>query len=110
MTARPNPFENAQRQLDEAAAMLGLSPAMHAFLRNPMREYHFTVPLEMDDGSWQVFQGFRIQYNDARGPAKGGIRKPGYDGVARLNRRRLATRRRSRHYEHHAGVDQGTNA
>ncbi|HEX9117162.1 MAG TPA: Glu/Leu/Phe/Val dehydrogenase [Anaerolineae bacterium] len=69
-----NPFEIAQHQLDEAAEILGLSPAMHAFLRVPKRELHFTIPVLMDDGSYQAFQGFRVQYNDARGPAKGGIR------------------------------------
>ncbi len=71
---KPNPFLIAQRQLDDAAAILGLSPAMHAFLRVPMREFHFSIPVLMDDGSYQVFEGFRVQYNDARGPAKGGIR------------------------------------
>jgi glutamate dehydrogenase (NAD(P)+) len=69
-----NPFEIAQRQFDEAAAILKLSPGMHAFLRIPMREMHFSIPVEMDDGVTKVFQGFRVQYNDARGPAKGGIR------------------------------------
>jgi glutamate dehydrogenase (NAD(P)+) len=69
-----NPFEIAQHQLDEAAELLGLSPAMHAFLRVPMREMQFSIPIMMDDGSYQTFQGFRVQYNDARGPAKGGIR------------------------------------
>jgi glutamate dehydrogenase (NAD(P)+) len=39
-----------------------------------MREMHFSIPVEMDDGVTKVFQGFRVQYNDARGPAKGGIR------------------------------------
>src|SRR5512139_3287604 len=71
---KPNPFLIAQRQLDDAAAILGLSPAMHAFLRVPMREFHFSIPVQMDDGSYQVFEGFRVQHNDARGPAKGGIR------------------------------------
>jgi glutamate dehydrogenase (NAD(P)+) len=47
---------------------------MHAFLREPMRELHFTIPVQMDNGSYKVFQGFRVQYNDARGPAKGGLR------------------------------------
>ena len=70
----PSPFQIAQYQLDEAAALFGLSPAMHAFLRVPMQELHFTIPVQMDDGSQQVFKGFRIQYNTARGPAKGGIR------------------------------------
>jgi len=74
MSSQLNPFEIAQRQLDEAAAILGLSLAMHAFLRVPMREMHFTIPVQMDDGTYQTFQGFRVQYNDARGPAKGGIR------------------------------------
>ncbi len=74
MSSKMNPFEIAQHQLDDAAKILGLSPAMHAFLREPMRELHFTIPVRMDDGSYQTFQGFRVQYNDARGPAKGGIR------------------------------------
>ncbi|MGB1249142.1 MAG: Glu/Leu/Phe/Val family dehydrogenase [Candidatus Promineifilaceae bacterium] len=69
-----NPFTIAQAQLDEAAAVLNLDPAMHQFLRTPMREYHFTIPVHMDDGSTRIFQGFRVQYNDARGPAKGGLR------------------------------------
>jgi glutamate dehydrogenase (NAD(P)+) len=74
MASKLNPFTIAQHQLDDAAAILGLSPAMHAFLRVPMREFHFSIPVQMDDGSYQVFEGFRVQYNDARGPAKGGIR------------------------------------
>ena len=69
-----NPFAIAQAQLDEAAQVLQLDPDMHAFLREPMREFHFTIPVRMDDGSTRTFQGFRVQYNDARGPAKGGIR------------------------------------
>ena len=69
-----NPFAIAQAQLDAAVEILQLDPTMHAFLRVPMREFHFTVPVRMDDGRTQVFQGFRVQYNDARGPAKGGIR------------------------------------
>jgi glutamate dehydrogenase (NAD(P)+) len=69
-----NPFEIAQRQLDEAASVLGLDPGLHAALREPMRELHVTFPVRMDDGSIEIFKGFRVQYNDARGPAKGGIR------------------------------------
>jgi len=69
-----NPFAIAQAQLDEAAVALQLDPDMHAFLREPMREFHFTLPVRMDDGRTQTFKGFRVQYNDARGPAKGGIR------------------------------------
>ena len=74
MSETLNPFAIAQAQLDEAAAVLQLDPAMHAFLREPMREFHFTIPVRMDDGSVRTFKGFRVQYNDARGPGKGGIR------------------------------------
>ncbi|HID53115.1 MAG TPA: Glu/Leu/Phe/Val dehydrogenase [Anaerolineae bacterium] len=74
MSENLNPFTIAQKQLDDAAELLQLDPAMHQFLRQPMREYHFTIPVKMDDGSTQVFNGFRVQYNDARGPNKGGIR------------------------------------
>lgn len=69
-----NPFKIAQAQLDDAAARLGLDEATHQMLRNPMREYHISFPVKMDDGSVKVFKGFRVQYNDARGPNKGGIR------------------------------------
>jgi glutamate dehydrogenase (NAD(P)+) len=74
MTEKLNPFEIAQRQLDEAAEVLKLEPGIHALLREPLRELHVTLPVRMDDGSVKVFKGFRVQYNDARGPTKGGIR------------------------------------
>ncbi|MGQ9493962.1 MAG: Glu/Leu/Phe/Val family dehydrogenase [Anaerolineae bacterium] len=74
MNKNLNPFENAQRQLDVAAEILKLDPGMHAFLREPMRELHVSLPVRMDDGTVKVFKGFRVQYNDARGPCKGGIR------------------------------------
>ncbi len=69
-----NPFAIAQQQLDAAAQQLGLDSATHEFLRWPMREYHFTLPLKMDNGSIRIFKGYRVQYNDARGPTKGGLR------------------------------------
>jgi glutamate dehydrogenase (NAD(P)+) len=74
MSENLNPFTIAQAQLDHAAEILQLDPAIHAFLREPMCEHHFTIPVKMDDGSRRIFKGFRVQYNDARGPAKGGIR------------------------------------
>jgi len=74
MTEHLNPFDIAQRQLDEAAEILNLEPGIHALLREPIRELHVALPVRMDDGSVKVFKGFRIQYNDARGPTKGGIR------------------------------------
>lgn len=69
-----NPFAIAQRQLDEAAALLKLDRGLHELLRWPMREFHVRIPVRMDDGSVQVFPGYRVQYNWARGPCKGGIR------------------------------------
>ena len=69
-----NPFKIAQAQLDEAAKIMGLEPAVHELLRWPLREFHVTLPVRMDDGSVQIFHAFRVQYNDARGPTKGGLR------------------------------------
>ncbi len=69
-----NPFEIAQRQLDDCARILDLDPGVHAILRQPMREMHLALPVRMDDGSVQVFPAYRVQYNDAKGPTKGGIR------------------------------------
>lgn len=69
-----NPFEIAQQQFDKAADMLELDQATRDLLRNPIREYHFSIPIQMDDGKIKVFRGYRVQHNDARGPAKGGVR------------------------------------
>ncbi|MCL4551813.1 MAG: Glu/Leu/Phe/Val dehydrogenase [Bacteroidetes bacterium] len=69
-----NPFEMAQTQFDKVAATLDLDDATRQILRNPLREYHFSIPVRMDDGTTKVFRGFRVQHNDARGPSKGGIR------------------------------------
>jgi len=69
-----NPFKIAQAQLDKAAEKLGMDEEMHAFLREPMRELCVSIPVKMDDGATKIFKGFRVQYNDARGPTKGGIR------------------------------------
>ena len=69
-----NPFEMAQKQLDTVADLLELDQPTRDLLRQPMREYHFSIPVRMEDGSVRVFRGFRCQHNDARGPCKGGIR------------------------------------
>jgi len=74
MSTELNPFEIAQRQLDEAAELLGLDEATHQLLRWPRRELRVTIPVRMDDGTVQVFHGYRVQYNDARGATKGGLR------------------------------------
>ena len=54
--------------------MLGLDSASHQMLRQPQRELHVSLPVRMDDGTTRIFSGYRVQYNDARGPAKGGLR------------------------------------
>lgn len=69
-----NPFLTAQRQFDKVAEMLELDISTRELLRTPMREYQFNIPVRMDDGSVQIFRGFRVQHNDSRGPSKGGIR------------------------------------
>jgi glutamate dehydrogenase len=69
-----NSFQIAQEQFDKVAEYLGLDPATRDLLRYPMREFHFAIPVRMDDGAVKVFRGFRVQHNDARGPGKGGIR------------------------------------
>lgn len=69
-----NLFEMAQTQFGRVADLLELDAATRELLRQPMREYHFSLPVRMDDGRVQVFRGFRVQHNDARGPGKGGIR------------------------------------
>lgn len=69
-----NPYVNAQAQFDSVAELIGLDEATRELLRQPMREYHFLIPVKMDDGTTQVFKGYRVQHNDAKGPAKGGIR------------------------------------
>jgi glutamate dehydrogenase (NAD(P)+) len=74
MQEQINPFKIAQQQLDAAAERLGLDAATRELLRWPMHEIKVTLPVKMDDGSTRIFHAFRIQYNTARGPAKGGIR------------------------------------
>jgi glutamate dehydrogenase len=69
-----NIFDMAQRQLNRTADRLGLDPATRDFLQLPVREYQFSLPVYLDDGQTKVFRGFKVQYNDARGPTKGGIR------------------------------------
>jgi glutamate dehydrogenase (NAD(P)+) len=67
-------FDVVKQQVDRCAEILGLSAEVAALLKTPMRELHVSLPVRMDDGHVKVFQGFRVQYNDARGITKGGIR------------------------------------
>jgi len=74
MSDEMNPFKLAQAQFDQVAEQMELDQAVRSMLRWPLREFRFQLPVRMDDGSIKVFFGFRVQHNDARGPAKGGIR------------------------------------
>jgi glutamate dehydrogenase/leucine dehydrogenase len=71
---KPNPFENALEQLRLAAEYLKLDEGLHQILAHPKRELTVSLPVKMDNGKTRVFTGYRVQYNDARGPFKGGIR------------------------------------
>ncbi len=73
-SATTNPFEVAQRQFDIAAEALRLEEGIRIKLRVPRRCLIVSVPFELDDGSWRVVQGYRVQHDVSRGPAKGGIR------------------------------------
>ena len=74
MADMTNAFEMAQRQFDHVGDMLGLDPQVAELLRWPVREFHFRIPVKMDDGALIVLDGYRVQHNDARGPNKGGLR------------------------------------
>lgn len=69
-----NPFEISKRQFIEAADFIRLDEGMREVLINPKRQLIVSIPVKMDDGSIKVFEGYRVQHNVVRGPAKGGIR------------------------------------
>jgi glutamate dehydrogenase (NAD(P)+) len=74
MSSKPNPFENALEQIEIASQYLKLEDGIKRILSNPKRILTVSLPVKMDNGEIKVFTGYRVQYNDARGPAKGGIR------------------------------------
>jgi glutamate dehydrogenase (NAD(P)+) len=69
-----NSFQHVLHQLDKTAEIMNLDHNIHNFLRKPQRSLEVSIPIRMDDGSIQVFEGYRVQYNYARGPCKGGVR------------------------------------
>lgn len=77
-----NPFANALLQLKKAAQAIKLDPNIYELLKTPQRILQFSLPVKMDNGKIQVFEGYRVQYNNARGPYKGGIR---YHSQVNLN-------------------------
>jgi glutamate dehydrogenase/leucine dehydrogenase len=74
VTESLNPFDIASRQFDIAADHLSLDESLRKVLKNPKRQLIVSIPVKMDDGRIEVFEGYRVQHNVARGPAKGGIR------------------------------------
>src|SRR6185369_5666134 len=70
----PSPFEEMMSRFDVAAQKLGLDPGLYKVLREPVRETKVSIPIVMDDGRIEVFIGYRVLHNIARGPGKGGIR------------------------------------
>ncbi len=73
-TSTINPFETAKQQVDIVADLIGIDSGIREVLKHPKRELTVNFPVRMDDGSYHVFTGYRVQYNMARGPTKGGIR------------------------------------
>ncbi|MGA9840125.1 MAG: Glu/Leu/Phe/Val dehydrogenase [Thermoplasmata archaeon] len=73
-TSTINPFETAKQQVDIVADLIGLDQGVRDVLKHPKRELTVNFPVRMDDGSYRVYTGYRVQYNMARGPTKGGIR------------------------------------
>jgi len=69
-----NPFETAKQQVDIVADLIGIDPSTREVLKHPKRELTVNFPVRMDDGTYRVYTGYRVQYNMARGPTKGGIR------------------------------------
>ncbi len=69
-----NPYENAMAQLDKVVAVKSFNKDFIARLRHPDRDIRITIPIKMDDGTQRIFEGYRVEYNNARGPYKGGIR------------------------------------
>src|SRR5438270_3466655 len=69
-----DPFKNAQQQFDSAADYLSLDESTRQVLKNTKRQLVVSIPVRMDGGEVRVFEGYRVQHNSARGPAKGGIR------------------------------------
>ena len=69
-----NPFEAMMSRFDRAAELLELDPGLYSILRHPERQLIVSIPVQLDSGDLEVFTGYRVHYNTARGPAKGGIR------------------------------------
>ena len=71
---KENPFESMMARFDKAAEILGLEPGIYNYLKRPSRQVIISIPIQMDDGRIEIFEGYRVIHNDILGPSKGGIR------------------------------------
>jgi glutamate dehydrogenase (NAD(P)+) len=71
---RDNPLESMMQRFDRAAEILNLEPGIYHYLKTPVKSVIVSIPIQMDDGSIEVFDGYRVVHNDILGPSKGGIR------------------------------------
>jgi glutamate dehydrogenase (NAD(P)+) len=71
---RENPLESMMKRFDVAAEILGLERGVYEYLKTPVKQVIVSIPIPMDDGRIQVFEGYRVIHNDVMGPSKGGIR------------------------------------
>ena len=74
MSNKDNALDVAVQQLEQVAERINLDPSIHRRLRKPARSYIVSVPIRLDNGEVEVFEGYRVHHNTSRGPAKGGIR------------------------------------
>jgi glutamate dehydrogenase (NAD(P)+) len=74
LTDHENPLESMMKRFDVAAEILGLDEGVYQYLKTPVRQYIVSIPIQMDDGRIQVFEGYRVIHNEVMGPSKGGIR------------------------------------
>lgn len=72
--ADDDPFESMMSRFDRAAELLELEPGFYNYLKTPMKQITVAIPIQMDDGRIEVFEGYRVIHNDVRGPSKGGLR------------------------------------
>jgi len=69
-----SPLESMMQRFDVAAEILGLEEGVYEYLKRPVRQYIVSIPIQMDDGRIEVFEGYRVIHNEVMGPSKGGIR------------------------------------
>ncbi len=74
LSNQDNPFDDMVARFDHAAELLELDPGLAKILKTPERELKVAIPVRMDNGTYEVFEGWRIQHNSSMGPCKGGIR------------------------------------